>query len=229
MGLSSTDVDAKVTELLGNLGLLPSQVETQIKITKDQEALHKIEIFSGALDDLPADVQSQIIALTEEGQPQEAWQLMQDAVAAKGAVIVDTEADTEAAKTQIEAIESGAYTAIVIADAETKQAEEDLAYLARNRRVQLTGEVVGGGKVYKAGGGTVYGPAGGYTNVVTSEYGAETLLVPNGTRVLTASETARDEGADVVNNYITTQYLSTSTARDVRRAERTARRRGYRP
>jgi hypothetical protein len=89
--------------------------------------------------------------------------------------------------------------------------------------------VVGGGKVYKAGGGTVYGPAGGYTNVVTSEYGAETLLVPNGTRVLTASETARDEGADVVNNYITTQYLSTSTARDVRRAERTARRRGYRP
>jgi hypothetical protein len=116
----------------------------------------------------------------------------------------------------------------LINQGELDYAEGLLDILTRERTVPVKIEVKNPGKGgFYAGGGTVPGPPDGYTRITTSEYGAEEIDVPNGSRVRTASDTARAEQGPTTVNHIT-NVLSALSPRDVRRMQRTATRRGYR-
>lgn len=185
MGLSSDEVDEKVTELLGSLGLLPSQVETQIKITKDQEAMKKIELFSSALDDLPPEVQSQVVALVEEGNPQAAWQLVQDEIKKKGDIALNSK------------LEDPDNVDDVAANAQQKANQKPIKFNSELR--PLKGAFSGGG---------VVGPTGG----VAGEAGAEFVTLPDGSRVLLVGATAVPPRSRVTSTAQTARQLASMSS-----------------
>jgi hypothetical protein len=81
------------------------------------------------------------------------------------------------------------------------EAERRIEELTKERTVPVRIQVKTPNGGFYAGGGTVPGPPGGYSVITTSEFGAEDILVPNGSRVRTAPESARSEaGPTVVNN-----------------------------
>jgi hypothetical protein len=96
MGLSQEEATAKTTELLDELGLLPSDVEIQVKLTREQEAMRALDAFKDVIATLPPDVQVAINTAIAEGDIETALDLLNDQLINAGfdPIELQTEVDT---------------------------------------------------------------------------------------------------------------------------------------
>jgi hypothetical protein len=83
-GATEDEAIAKADELAAALGLLPKQVEIQIKLTQAEAARKALEIFKSDIDSLPPEIRTEIKSLWAQGSTVEALQLLNDYVVAHG-------------------------------------------------------------------------------------------------------------------------------------------------
>jgi hypothetical protein len=186
MGLGPVQATTKVNELLSALGLLPDQVETQIKLSKDDEALKKLQLFSSAIADLPPEIQAKVAAQVEEGSPQEAWKTAYNGIQDQGNITIDTEV--------------GAPPNISHARSD---AQEDFNRLPPVIIPTKMGKPTVGAF---SEGGTV-GDGGG----VAGEAGPEIIHLPDGRRAIVAGATFVPPGTVVTSTSATARQLGNTT------------------
>ena len=84
MGLSASEAEAQVNELLGDLGLLPEQVQIAIELQRIEEGRAAPESFGSFIDALPMDKQIQIRTAIAEGDINAAVMLLNSELIARG-------------------------------------------------------------------------------------------------------------------------------------------------
>jgi hypothetical protein len=93
----------KVNELLTELGLMPEQVQVQIELTRQEQAMAALETFRGVIEKLPLAKQIAINTAIAEGDIQAALDLLNNELRAQGEkpIVLPIDADIAAAEEKI--------------------------------------------------------------------------------------------------------------------------------
>lgn len=126
----------QINQILSALGLLPPQVETTIKISKEEEARSIIGNLSSVISQLPTDVQVQVAVLAET-DPLAAIRLIIDELQKQGIEVpIQLIALLDQAESDVQGFASTPRTTTITGEADTKTADDDIkAFVGPDRTV----------------------------------------------------------------------------------------------
>jgi hypothetical protein len=140
-GASAGEAEAAAAQLADELGLMPSDIEIMIQLTREEEARNALDAFSSVIAGMPRDVQVAINTAIAEGDIEGALATLNDELINRGydPIILPVDADIDPAEDTVQGFTDTDHRTTVTADGDMKPAEGDIKGVTdKNHKTTIT-------------------------------------------------------------------------------------------